>query len=146
MTNIRLGVKEDIEAIRAHQHEHSHVSDDLLKQCIQNGWVYVAENDGDIIGYARLEFIWLEIPYLALITLEDEYQGQGIGTEMIQRISNDLARQGRTSLYTSSEVMEPRPQSFHRKCGFKECGIIAGMNPKGIGEIFFVKKLDQSSE
>ena len=139
--NIRLAEINDLRKIRSHGHEYPHVSDDLLKQCLQNGWVYVAEEDDDIIGYARLEFIWLEIPYLALITLEDEFQGQGIGTAMVHRISEDLVTQGHTSLYTSSVVMEPRPQSFHRKCGFKECGIIAGMNPKGIGEIFFVKKL-----
>ena len=146
MANIRLGVIDDIKVIRTHQHEHPQVTDTLLKQCIQNGWVYVAESDDDIVGYARLEFIWLLVPYLALITLEDEYQGQGIGTAMIQRISRDLANQGHSSLYTSSVVMEPRPQSFHRKCGFKECGIIAGMNPKGIGEIFFVKNLDRILE
>ncbi len=141
MVNIRLARIDDIGEIRRHRYEHSHVSDELLKQCIQNGWVYVAEVDDDIIGYARLEFIWLERPYLALITLEDEYQGQGIGTAMIQRITNDLIEQGYNSLYSSSTVNEPRPQSFHRKCGFMECGIIAGINPNGVGEIFFVKQL-----
>jgi N-acetylglutamate synthase-like GNAT family acetyltransferase len=143
VTILRNATPDDIDQIRQHEHEFPHVTVELLKQSIQNDWVYVAEVEGDIIGYARLEFIWLAIPYLALITLEDEYQGQGIGTSLIERICQDLSAQGHSRIYTSSEIMEPRPQKFHRKCGFKECGIIAGMNPGGIGEIFFVKKLTE---
>ncbi len=142
MTFLRLASTDDIKQIR--QHEYPHVTDDLLKQSIRNGWVYVVEVEGDIIGYARLEFIWLAIPYLALITLEEEYQGQGIGTSIVEKISHDLKAQGHSRIYTSSEIMEPEPQKFHRKCGFKECGIIAGMNDDGVGEVFFVKNLDES--
>ncbi|MDF1537638.1 MAG: GNAT family N-acetyltransferase [Candidatus Thorarchaeota archaeon] len=144
MITPRLATIDDIGQIRRHEHEFSHVTDDLLKQVIQNNWVYVVEVEDEIVGYARLEFIWLNVPYLALITLEEEHRGKGIGTAMIERISQDLVTQGKTSLYTSSEVMEPKPQMFHRKCGFRECGIIAGMND-GIGEIFFVKKLAESA-
>ena len=137
----RLATLDDIEEIRKHEHEYSHVTDDLLIQSIQNGWVYVVEDHDKIIGYARLEFIWLAVPYLALITLNEDYQGKGIGTSIVNKLSQDLMAKGHSKLYTSSVVMEPRPQMFHRKCGFIECGIITGMNEGGIGEVFFVKSL-----
>ncbi len=141
MVNLRVASINDIVQIRKHEHEYPYVTDDLLKQSIENGWVYVAEVGSEIIGYARLEFIWLAVPYLALITFEEEYQGQGIGSSMIEKISQDLICKGHKKMYTSSVVIEPRPQMFHRKCGFKECGIISGMNDDGVGEIFFVKEL-----
>ncbi|MHA1906531.1 MAG: GNAT family N-acetyltransferase [Candidatus Thorarchaeota archaeon] len=144
MVNLRVAKIDDIDKIRQHEYDYPHVTDDLLKHSIQNSWVYVVEVEGDIIGYARLEFIWLAIPYLALITLNDEHQGKGIGTSLIEKISQDMIEQGHSKIYTSSEVMEPEPQKFHRKCGFKECGIITGINDNGVGEIFFVKKLKES--
>ena len=139
MVKLRIASLDDFEQCR--RHEYSHVSDNLLKQCIQNEWIYISEIDNVVIGYARLEFIWLKVPYLALITLDDEHQGKGIGTAMLEKIVHELKSQGHEALYTSSEVMEPRPQMFHRKSGFQECGIITGMNDDGVGEIFFVKSL-----
>jgi hypothetical protein len=56
-------------------------------------------------------------------------------------VFKELVQQDHKKIFTSSEVMEPEPQKFHRKCGFIECGLIAGMNNDGIGEIYFVKKL-----
>ncbi|MHA1485331.1 MAG: GNAT family N-acetyltransferase [Candidatus Thorarchaeota archaeon] len=129
----RIAAPDDFEQCR--RYEFSHVSDKLLKQCIENGWVYISEMDDVVIGYARLEFIWLKIPFLALITLDDEHRGKGIGTALIERITQDLRNQGHEVIYTSSEVME------HRKNGFRECGIITGMNEDDVGEIFFVKNL-----
>ena len=36
---------------------------------------------------------------------------------------------------------EAEPQAWHRAAGFRECGIIAGINEGGIGEVFFRKEL-----
>jgi len=139
MIKVRLASENDFGYCR--ETEFPEVKDHLLKQSIQNGWVYLVEIDQSVIGYARLEFIWLTVPYLALITIEKDQQRKGAGTALTNQIFNDLKAQGHKKIYTSSEVMEPEPQEFHRRCGFKECGLIAGMNDKGIGEIFFVKKL-----
>ncbi len=144
MNRIRIATYEDYDECR--HREYSYVEDHLLKQSIQNEWVYLSEINGKVVGYARLEFIWLKIPYLSLIWFEDAFQGQGLGTKLIHRISEDLSNKGYTSLYSSSEVMEPKPQQFHRKCGFKECGIISGINDDEVGEIFFVKELGKLKE
>ena len=46
-----------------------------------------------------------------------------------------------SALYSSSQVDEPPPQAWHRHMGFQECGIIAGINEGGVGEVFFRKAL-----
>ena len=139
MIKVRLALEVDFEYCR--KIEFPQVKDHLLKQSIQNGWVYLVEINQSPVGYARLEFIWMTVPYIALIRIEENHQRKGAGTALVNRIFNDLKNQGYQKVYTSSEVMEPEAQEFHRKCGFIECGLIAGMNDKGIGEIFFVKKL-----
>jgi len=139
MIKVRLASENDFGYCR--ETEFPEVKDHLLKQSIQNGWVYLVEIDQSVIGYARLEFIWLTVPYLALITIEKDQQRKGAGTALTNQIFKDLKEQGHQKIYTSSEVMEPEPQEFHRRCGFIECGLIAGMNDKGIGEVFFVKIL-----
>ncbi len=48
-------------------------------------------------------------------------------------------------LYSSSQADEPLPQAWHRRMGFAECGLIAGINPGGVGEIFFRKPLGESA-
>ncbi len=140
MIRVRLASENDFEYCR--NTDFPHVKDHLLKQSIQNGWVYLVEINQSPVGYARLEFIWMTVPYFALIRIEENHQRKGVGTTLVNRILKDLKDQGHQKVYTSSEVMEPEPQEFHRKCGFMECGLIAGMNEKGIGEIFFVKKLN----
>ncbi len=139
MIRVRLATEDDFEYCR--KVDFPEVKDHLLRQSIQNDWIYLVELNQMFVGYARLEFIWLTVPYLALIRIEKTHQRKGAGTALVTRIFKDLKDQGHQNIYTSSEVMEPEPQEFHRRSGFMECGLIAGMNEKGIGEIFFVKKL-----
>ena len=40
-----------------------------------------------------------------------------------------------------SQVDEAAPQAWHRTVGFRECGLIAGINDGGVGELFFRKEL-----
>ena len=118
MIAIRSATEDDFEYCR--KTEFTSVKDTPLRQSIQNGWVYIAEVNEQPIGYARLEFIWLTVPYLALIILEENQRGKGIGTKLMDHIFKELRQQGHEKIFTSSEVMEPEPQKFHRKCGFVE--------------------------
>jgi len=105
--------------------------------------VVVAEWDGRAAGYARLEFLWSHIPYLGLVRVLPEYQRRGVGQAMLRYLEAHLCAQGHTALYCSSQADEPEPQAWHRRMGFAECGIIAGINKGGVGEIFFRKLLPE---
>jgi N-acetylglutamate synthase-like GNAT family acetyltransferase len=126
---------------RCRRHDFSNIPDELIKQSIQNGWVYIVEVEDDVVGYARLEFIWLTIPYIGLVTLDEEYRGKGIGSALIERIAEDLAKQGHRALFTSTED-EGTPE-FYAKCGFDQCGVISMINETGNDEIYFVRFLQK---
>ena len=118
-----------------------HIPEDMLKRRIEEKAVVLAEADGKRVGYARLEYIWLIIPYLSNISVNKEYRRKSVGTAVVNFLGEHLRQYGHKFLYSSSQANAPEPQRWHRKIGFEECGYIAGLNEGGIGEIFFRKHL-----
>jgi GNAT superfamily N-acetyltransferase len=120
--------------------EHGHDETRIRRWC-EDGTIYVADLDGDVIGYLRLEYIWGHVPYMALITLDKDVRGRGLGRRLLGFVEDALRKQGHKALISSSQVNEPPPQAWHRKVGFEEIGILAGINEGGVGEVFFRKDL-----
>lgn len=114
---------------------------DVLQRRVTAREVLIAEQDGVAIGYLRLEFLWSKVPYIGLIRVLDGWRRRGVGRALLQFVEQDLRARGHRALYSSSQADEAEPQAWHRKLGFQECGIIAGINKDGIGEIFFRKEL-----
>ncbi len=139
MIGSRIATLDDFEICR--KFDFPHIPEKWIKQSIRNGWIYLVEESDAAIGYARLEYIWLSIPYIGLITLEDEYQRKGIGTSLINRIAQDLTKQGHRALLTSTED-EGTPE-FYQKCGFSQCGTISEINETGNDEIYFIRYLQR---
>ena len=139
MVSFRIASLDDYEQCRPH--DFSTIPNELIKLSIQNKWVYVVEDGSSIIGYARLEYIWLTIPYIGLITLNEEYRRKGIGRALIERIAEDLANLGHRAMFTSTED-EGTPE-FYQKCGFRRCGVISEINETGNDEVYFIRYLQK---
>ncbi len=122
------------------QQDH-HIPTEIVKRKIKWQEVIVAERNGSLVGYVRLEYLWSSIPYIALIYVLPEHRRQGVGKAMIYFIEGFLHDRGHSALYSSSQVNESEPQAWHRHVGFEECGIIAGINAGGVGEVFYCKRL-----
>ena len=121
--------------------EDSHVTEKVIRNKIVNDEIIVAELDAQLIGYIRLEFLWSTVPYIGVIFVEDDYRKEGIGRKLLSFLEDHLRAHGHDTLMSSSQANEPEPQAWHRAIGFKECGIISGLNEGGIGEVFFRKQL-----
>lgn len=102
--------------------------------------IVVAEWGGELVGALHLEYLWSSVPYVALIYVLPERQRRGVGKALLRFVETFLSEQGHGALYSSSQVDEPEPQAWHRRVGFEECGIVAGIN-RGVGEVFFRKRL-----
>ena len=114
---------------------------EILRRKIQAREVFLAEHSEQAVGYLRLEYLWSEVPYIALIKVLEPFRLQGVSRALLCHVEGILRTRGHTRLYSSSQADEPGPQSWHRHMGFTECGIIAGLNEGGIGEVFFCKSL-----
>ena len=118
-----------------------YVTDAITLRKIEWQEIAVAERDNSLVGHIWLEYLWSMVPYVSLIWVLPEHRRQGIGKALLNFTESFLHSKGHDALYSSSQANEPEPQAWHRHMGFEECGIIAGINDGGIGEIFFRKNL-----
>jgi len=114
---------------------------EVARRKIEHQEVVVAERQGDPVGYARLEYLWSTVPYIALIWVLPEHRRQGAGKAMLRFMEDYLRENGHEQLFSSSQVDEAESQAWHRRVGFEECGLIGGINDGGVGEVFFRKRL-----
>jgi len=112
-----------------------------VRRKIEDGAVFIAERSGERVGYLRLEYLWTKLPYIELIRVLEPHRRVGVGRALLAFVEVDAAAGGHAVLYSSSQADEPEPQAWHRRMGFEECGILAGINEGGVGEVFFRKAL-----
>lgn len=134
---VRLATLADLEFVQRDRYLHT----DLVKRKIEWQEVFVAEWHGTPAGYMRIEYLWSLVPYIALIHVLPTHRRQGVGKALLHYLEEFLREAGHPALYSSSQVDEAEPQGWHRHVGFEECGLIAGINPGGVGEVFFRKRL-----
>jgi ribosomal protein S18 acetylase RimI-like enzyme len=135
---VRLAVPEDLAWCVTRDH---HAPSAVIAHKIGVSEVLVAEVAGERAGYLRLEYLWSSVPYIALIGVVEQHRRQGVGRTMLDFLEAHLRGAGHHVLLSSSQVNEPEPQAWHRHMGFEECGILAGINAGGVGEVFFRKAL-----
>ena len=133
----RFAILADLDFV---QQEH-HLLAASVQHKIKSQEIIVAELNGSLVGYLRLEYLWSRVPYIALVHVLPEDRRQGVGKSLLAFAEEFLREQGHQALYSSSQVDEAEPQAWHRHVGFEECGVIAGINEGGIGEVFFRKQL-----
>ena len=136
--SVRFAVPSDLDFVS----RDGYIPKETVALKIDLGEVVVAEANGQAVGYLRLGYLWSLVPYLALIWVVPEHRKQGIGKAMIAYVSEFLRENGHDALYSSSQADEAEPQAWHRHVGFEECGIIAGINRGGVGEVFFRRWLN----
>jgi len=132
--NIRFGSKSDYDISKDFDR---FIQNEYLIWKLNNNEILLAEQENQIVGYLRLEYLWTKTPYIGLIIVLDQYRRQGVGKLLLNELSVYLKNKGHDKLYSSSQVNESDPQNWHRHMGFKETGIINGIND-GIGEVIFV--------
>lgn len=113
---------------------------------VGEGEVLVAEVLGERVGLLRLEFLWSRLAYVAQVWVREERRRRGVGRAFLRHLDAHLARLGCTMLLSSSQADEREAQAWHRRMGFEECGVLSGINPGGVGEIFFRRRLGSPLE
>lgn len=134
---VRWATLDDLDFV----HQDRYIPAEVVKRKVEWQEVLVVERNDRRIGYLRIEYLWSVVPYIALIRVLPEHRRQGAGKALLHYLETFLREKGHKALYSSSQVNEPEPQAWHRHVGFEECGIVAGLNGDGVGEVFFRKRL-----
>jgi len=92
-------------------------SDEMMLKRLEVSSLYVAEKNGKIVGFANFSPVKEEGEVeLGAIYLYKEYQGEGIGTALLQEGIKEL--NGARSVYISVEKENETGTSFYRAKGF----------------------------
>ena len=116
-----------------------YLPDFVVERKVSDGDVSIALRGGEPVGYLRLEWLWSKLPYIELIRVLEPSRRVGVGQALLAHVAAEVASRGHAVLYSSSQADEPEPQAWHRRMGFQECGLLAGLNEGGVGEVFFRK-------
>ena len=98
-----------------------HISENKLKEKLENKEVYVVEINGKVIGWLRYNLFWDKIPFMNMIYFLEEYRNMGIGKKLANYWENEMKQKGYDNILTSTQSDE-EAQHFYRKLGYKEIG------------------------
>ena len=118
-----------------------HKNIDTIKNKISMKEVIVAESNNEVIGCLKIEYIWTHLPFISYIVIKNDFRASGLGKSMLTFLEEYLRNNGQDTLLSSTMTDALRPQKWHLKMGFVECGMLCGINDDGVGEIFFKKAL-----
>ncbi len=113
----------------------------LLASKRRDGLVLLAFVRGQPVGWLVENLLWARVPFIELLHVEPNFRRMGIAAAMLAQLTTELRATGRSVLFSSAQDDNPAALSWHLELGFEESGVIDGMNPDDIGEVFFRKPL-----
>lgn len=76
---------------------------------------FIYENDEKMIGCCALNITWLDLAEIRSLAVEEEYQGKGIGKELVNYAIEDAKRLGVKKVFALTNKPE-----FFTKLGFQQ--------------------------
>ena len=98
-----------------------HISNNVLKNKIENKEIYVVKEKDKIIGWLRYNLFWDNIPFMNMVYFLDKYRKIGMGTKLVNYWENEMKQMGYKNVLTSTQSNE-EAQHFYRKLGYREIG------------------------
>ena len=135
---VREGDQRDLAWLVAND---GHLDESALRPKLAAGEIVVAEMDGERVGLLRLDHLWSAVPFVALVRVVEPVRRRGVGRALVAFTADREQARGADALLSSATADEAAPQAWHLAVGFQECGFIAGLNPGGVGEVMFRRRL-----
>ena len=103
------------------------INKDELEELINNGEIYVAKENNNIVGYIIIEIMeknnrkmrYRKILEISNLGVEENYRNKGIGTELLNFIKNKALEDNCTDLYLTVNEENKNAIKLYEKFGFK---------------------------
>lgn len=115
---IRTAVPEDYARLCGFEH---HVPSDVLRNCLKEGRMLIAEFDGRIAGWLRWNLFWDVVPFMNHLYILEAYRGRGFGRMIVERWENIMRAAGHDRVMTSS-AQDEYAQHFYVRLGYRAIG------------------------
>jgi ribosomal protein S18 acetylase RimI-like enzyme len=100
-----------------------HLPENEFEKKVRDKMGYVIWKSGIPIGILRYNLFWDNTPFLTMIFIDSNYQGNGYGSEAIEFWEGEMKERGYGMIMLSTQVDE-EAQHFYRKLGYKDCGCL----------------------
>lgn len=115
---IRLANLKDIDILLKYD---KHISKHELKNSIDLGRVYIIQNNNIFIGWLRYNMFWDNTPFMNLLYIMEEHQGNGYGKVLVEYWEKEMKKLGYKYVMTSTPSNE-YSQHFYNKLGYIAIG------------------------
>ncbi|MDQ2705974.1 MAG: GNAT family N-acetyltransferase [Pseudomonadota bacterium] len=109
---------------------------DEIAHWVESGACFIAERDGEIVGYCVLTRNFFHSFFVELLMVHEPERGEGIGTEMLAYLV-ELVPPGE-KLWTSTNASNAPMRRLVERLGFIESGRIDNLD-EGDPELVFVR-------
>lgn len=116
--NIRLADQKDFELLEKYE---LYPRREILIKKIQDRYVYIIEENANIVGWLRYGLFWDVIPFMNMLFILEDNRGKGYGKALALEWEKDMKSQGHKIIMTSTQANE-YSQHFYRKLGYKDVG------------------------
>lgn len=123
------------------ENNHFDLKPDAIRKKIDDGEVYVGRLKGTPVAALLIEYIWTRKPLVSFIWVQENARRGGYGRKLMEFAEARFRAEGWPYVLSSTQVDNLDSHKWHTSMGYRECGIIAAMNPGNIGEVFFRKEL-----
>lgn len=138
--NIRLATEDDISILCLND---KHIVMTELQNLIRLNRIYIAEDNGEFMGWLRYNLFWDNIPFMNMLYILEKYRGKGVGRKLTGYWENQMKLFGYETVMTST-ASDEYSQHFYMKLGYRAVG---GFLPKGDPyEVIFAKEVQEFSK
>jgi len=116
-----------------------------LSEQPRSRYYLVADDDGEIVGYAGLLAAATQADVLTLAVAAD-WWGQGTGSALLEALLAEAARRGCTEVFLEVRTDNTRAQRLYHRYGFSQIGIRKGYyQPSGADALVMRRDLDEAA-
>ncbi len=98
-----------------------HISSDEMKNLLNLGRVYIAEENGTFVGWLRYNFFWDNTPFMNMLYVLDDYRGKGYGQKITEHWEMQMKLAGYEVVLTST-ASDEYAQHFYNRLGYAAIG------------------------
>ena len=99
---------------------------------------------GMAIGVLCVRCRWLRGPYIELLGLDENHQGQGIGSELLAWIEQETKPHA-NNIWVATSAFNTRAITIYERFGFTQVGLLDGLVMDGKSEVLMRKRLPRKS-
>ena len=111
---------------------------EILAAQVQRGQLRIIEHQSAPIGFLKFSVLWETLPFIEVLVIVDQKRRRGSGSAAVRDWEAEMRRSGFELVLTSTQSDESA-QSFWRKLGYGDCGILC--RPRQPAEIFLSHSL-----